>query len=162
MSAENKTLIINSHPLDSLIALGNGSLLQGVATGIKISEAIKKPWHNMVMVSGTDTVGADTLVNIIVHTYQPFLLTGINLNNSVTTTTFTSLKVNGELISPRGMSASSSGVITIANLVTDAVLDWIVFIPADSDIELVGTATQNDVVTATFFGLDMNFATIGG
>jgi len=161
MAATNETLVVNSIPQETLIALGNGSLIEGIRKAQRIGSSIKVAFHNMFLVTGTDTVGADTLVNVKFDIYTPFMLCAMNIDNDASATIFTGLKVNGEFLTPKGASADSVGALSFADLCTMDNVDWTVIIPK-CDFEVLGTATNADVVTITLAGIDLTPSVAGG
>lgn len=160
MAASQDTLILNKNPQDALISLGNGSLLKGIGVARTLGNKMKTALHNCWVVTGQDTVGADTNVNVKVKTYEPILLTALIVDNDANATTFSSLKVNGETVvsTSEGGSATTAGTAPLADIVTMDTFDWYILIPAGADIEFVGTATNADVVTVHFIGYDLNWA----
>lgn len=70
MAAESGYLSILANPVEALAAAGGGDLMRGIGKLAQLARAIpRKALHNIVMVTGKDTVGADTLVNIVCHFY---------------------------------------------------------------------------------------------
>jgi hypothetical protein len=161
MAAESGYLSILANPVEALAAAGGGNLLKGIGLMANLGKSLKnKVIHNMLMVSGTDTVGADTLVNVKFHIYQPALLIGMHYSDSAQAVTFTGLKCNGELIAPRGASADNAANITMQQLIVSDEMDWFILIGADTDLEFTGTATNADVVNVTLVMWDLDFARI--
>ncbi len=154
MGAQAATLItIDDDPLGTLVALGNGSLAAGLAEAKKLAKT-QFAFTNLQYCKGTDTVGADTYFNVAMTNYKAFKLNGIIYSNSANTTGYiTEIKVNGELLMPRGMKADSADALLITELILIQKMDALVIIPGNkADIEVNGIAVNADVVDITLFG----------
>lgn len=155
MAGETKHFCVNNNPQDAMIALGNGNILQGIRTAAKIGRS-GAGIFNAFMMAGTDTVGVDTLINVLFKVYQPVLVTDIIYKNSASATgQLTGIKVNGELIMPAGWTSTQAGNVEFADLFYGDENSFLFIIPAGAEVEITGIAVNADVVDITIIGVDL-------